>query len=319
MSEDWRICFMCQGRNPADAAVCVKCGAILNPETVPVEEEAKRTVNTSVFALPPQMMLYAAGSAQPFIINNQREIVLGRAVPGSPAPTVDLSSLNAHLMGVSRQHATIRAHGNGKWTLADMGSSNGTWLNGTRLKLGQVETLRDGDQIRLGQLAILFFSAPVHMLYLGENDYAPLRSGKITPDYMSQRLLPYLRMVIQGQHLVDEMLGRPMAEIGMRSLTVVVPDTIVIHLENALEIVQFIRDVMPIWSKEYGDVLKTYQDEDSIPLEMIQDQNRILGTWVKQIAPHLSSDEQATYTHKLTVPVHQILFSSYAISPATFV
>ncbi|HEX3052532.1 MAG TPA: FHA domain-containing protein [Aggregatilineaceae bacterium] len=319
MSDEWRICFMCQGRNAADAAVCVRCGAILNPETIPVEEEAKRTINTNPLTLPPQLMLYVAGSAQPFIINNQHEIVLGRAIPGTPPPTVDLSSLNAHLMGVSRRHATIRAHGNGKWTLADMGSSNGTWLNGTRLKLGQVETLHDGDQIRLGQLAILFFSAPVHMLYLGESDYAPLRHGTITPDYMSQRLLPYLRAVIQGQHMVDEMLGRRMAEIGMRSLTVVVPDTIVIHLENALEIVQFIREMLPNWSKQYAEVLKTYPDETSIPPEMIQDQNRIIGIWVKQLAPHLSSDEQATYTSKLTAPMHQILFSSYAVSPATFV
>ena len=53
----------------------------------------------------------------------------------------------------SREHAVIRREGR-KSILEDQGSTNGTYLNGERLQ--QAVQLRDGDQIRVGDVAFVF-------------------------------------------------------------------------------------------------------------------------------------------------------------------
>ncbi|MEE1926815.1 DUF1707 and FHA domain-containing protein [Streptomyces sp. TRM 70351] len=50
---------------------------------------------------------------------------------------------------VSRSHAQLRHTGSG-WTLRDLGSFNGTWVNGRRVT-GAV-AVRPGDQVRFGQV-----------------------------------------------------------------------------------------------------------------------------------------------------------------------
>lgn len=51
--------------------------------------------------------------------------------------------------GLSRQHAQVRRSRTGnQWLVCDLGSANGTWLEGVRLR--QCRTLEDGDEIRLG-------------------------------------------------------------------------------------------------------------------------------------------------------------------------
>lgn len=53
---------------------------------------------------------------------------------------------------VSRRHAELRQDG-GTWTLVDLGSTNGTLVNG---KLAKQHALRDGDRISFGTRALLF-------------------------------------------------------------------------------------------------------------------------------------------------------------------
>jgi FhaA, N-terminal domain/FHA domain len=54
---------------------------------------------------------------------------------------------------VSRQHAEIRPRG-GSWVITDLGSTNGSQLNGRRIDGSEV--LRDGDEIELGESAMTF-------------------------------------------------------------------------------------------------------------------------------------------------------------------
>ncbi len=54
---------------------------------------------------------------------------------------------------LSRKHAEIIAVGNG-WMLKDLGSANGTYLNGSRVE--HDELLKTGDRIRLGDTEIVF-------------------------------------------------------------------------------------------------------------------------------------------------------------------
>lgn len=53
----------------------------------------------------------------------------------------------------SREHAAIRREGR-KFLLEDLGSTNGTFLNGERLQTAV--QLRDGDQVKIGEVVFLF-------------------------------------------------------------------------------------------------------------------------------------------------------------------
>lgn len=56
---------------------------------------------------------------------------------------------------VSRDHAEIRFEG-GRWFLEDLGSFNGTFLNGNRLRPATPLPLRHADRIGIGPQTILF-------------------------------------------------------------------------------------------------------------------------------------------------------------------
>lgn len=57
--------------------------------------------------------------------------------------------------GISRQHARIHSREDGKLVVEDMGSLNGTYVNGQRVER---QVLTDGDKIRIGTTTILKFS-----------------------------------------------------------------------------------------------------------------------------------------------------------------
>jgi two-component system cell cycle response regulator len=56
---------------------------------------------------------------------------------------------------VSRQHSRLSVGDDGEWTLADLGSTNGTFVNEERI---QVRKLADGDQLRFGDAIFKFLS-----------------------------------------------------------------------------------------------------------------------------------------------------------------
>lgn len=96
-------------------------------------------------------------------------IVLKGAVPGSMIPlasglrTIGRSSDNdiqLPEMSVSRRHATLEIDAEGKVWLVDLGSSNGTFRNGHRLKPGARQTLADGDRVGFGPALLVKFTCP---------------------------------------------------------------------------------------------------------------------------------------------------------------
>ncbi len=82
----------------------------------------------------------------PYSLTTRRAIAMGRE------PSCQIS-LDPHLYtGVSRRHAIINPRDLGNaavWEISDLGSSNGTYVNGKRLQ--KPEILQSGDHITLGE------------------------------------------------------------------------------------------------------------------------------------------------------------------------
>jgi two-component system, cell cycle response regulator len=57
--------------------------------------------------------------------------------------------------GISRKHAKVMLGPDGHFQLVDLGSTNGTFLNGVRIT---VATLHDGDKVQIGSHTVLKFS-----------------------------------------------------------------------------------------------------------------------------------------------------------------
>jgi FhaA, N-terminal domain/FHA domain len=84
-------------------------------------------------------------------------LIDGKRVVISPAGATIGRSRQADVVvndpNVSREHAEIRPRG-GSWVITDLGSTNGSQLNGRRLDASEV--LRSGDEIELGASVMTF-------------------------------------------------------------------------------------------------------------------------------------------------------------------
>jgi len=100
---------------------------------------------------PPCLIVTSAPRAdaigRTFELGEGRDCVVGR----SPD-----ASLRVEDPGISRRHARVRCPGAGIHVLSDLGSANGTYVNGRRVRRA---VLREGDRVQLGTATVLRFSA----------------------------------------------------------------------------------------------------------------------------------------------------------------
>jgi hypothetical protein len=112
-----------------------------------------------------QILLQFLPSALCIPVTLDEPVVLGRrGAPGQTRPygLLDLSHLGAEKRGVSRQHCQLERQG-AHLFIADLNSTNGTYLNGTRLTAYMPYRLADGDRLILSTLhcTVVFITAPV--------------------------------------------------------------------------------------------------------------------------------------------------------------
>ena len=160
------ICPNCQYQEINGAIYCSKCGEQLLDEQLytqkiqtvetlrAIESNSVRIRATPSLPLQSRISLHIIESGQILQLAERTEFTLGRSAEGQPiVPDVDLSSFNAYADGVSRLHAAIKLV-NKRIIVVDLGSSNGTYLNGIRL-LPYIETpVSHADIIHLGKLKI---------------------------------------------------------------------------------------------------------------------------------------------------------------------
>ncbi len=156
------ICPVCGLTNRPGELACSRCGTLLannSGTTRKLESTSDMPKPTSwptgeVIVADQEPITLEIGDQQ-MVIPLAEVITLGRAsdISDSPKPDVDLSPYGADDQGVSRKHIKIKRK-NILVYVADLGSTNGTLLNGRRLIPNAERLLRNGDVLQLGHLKV---------------------------------------------------------------------------------------------------------------------------------------------------------------------
>lgn len=144
MSPDGVVCPRCSVLNPGGARFCTACGAEL-----PEEEAATGSLTEVGVDVP------GAGEVGQLIVTR------GATAGARYALGAGTTSIGRHPdsdvflddITVSRRHAEVRRSSDGLFLLADVGSLNGTYLDGDRV---EEAALREGAQIQVGKFRLVF-------------------------------------------------------------------------------------------------------------------------------------------------------------------
>ncbi len=159
-----RQCPYCGTSNRAGAYFCDDCGQPLHQDaasaTLPTRQidlvtsefSSKARWGTAHFAEDALVLFHIRDVPEPIAVQPHDRLLIGRADAHSDIqPDLDLTPYGAMEKGVSRSHAML-FRTEDTLTIIDLGSANGTHLNGQRLVPEQPRVLRDGDEIRFGKL-----------------------------------------------------------------------------------------------------------------------------------------------------------------------
>ncbi len=158
------VCSNCKHANMAGAMFCAECGAQLVGKDALITQTISTDKFKKVTKIPADDMyqpfdgsdawgsLHLLDTGQVLPLSSRNEFTMGRISEGqSIMPDIDLSPYQAYAAGVSRLHAVIRRDG-GRLIFMDLGSSNGTYINGRRLSPNVEQALNHGDVVALGKL-----------------------------------------------------------------------------------------------------------------------------------------------------------------------
>lgn len=158
-------CPNCQHENLDGAVFCSECGMQLSElppivtKNIPTDSEPllptdRKKAESYSKNMGTWASLHLLDSGQILPLGDRTEFTLGRVSDAQPImPDIDLTPYQAYANGVSRLHAVLKREGKRVFVM-DLGSSNGTYLNGKRLQPNVDQTLNHGDMLALGKLKI---------------------------------------------------------------------------------------------------------------------------------------------------------------------
>jgi hypothetical protein len=105
----------------------------------------------------PNARFVEVGSGMVFPLAEKRETTVGRIDPVTGIhPDIDLTPVDAK-RSTSRRHARVRKEDDGTFTvIEDVGTMNGTFVNGVRLTAGRGARLNPGDSVTFGTIQCRF-------------------------------------------------------------------------------------------------------------------------------------------------------------------
>ncbi len=285
-----KFCPVCKNKNASDAVICAFCGVPFDAPgqtpatTVPVdgiqpELMVRRSEYLQHLAEYPKdaLVFYIMDLDQPLVVPGLRQVVLGRAISSPAMPElVDLSPYGAADLGVSRQHAQISF--SGVYTIADIGSTNGTWLNRARLLAHRPYPLHAGDEVRLGSLRLVVYfqleltngSGAEEVILLTEMPAGGTPRPRLTMGYLADVIQPYLAALVELQKTIDQVEGLQPREVGLNTLSAMRPDLpIGISLSGASPAIVIVKKFVIPWRNENAAELSVHlssQDQAEQPL-----------------------------------------------------
>jgi hypothetical protein len=141
-------CLQCSQANLLTAKFCENCGAKL-PEPAG---------GSPVLQREPYFRLLQSDQCLKFP-QGKTSFLIGRQDPDSTSfPEIDLTSLDAQKFGIGRRHARITCHASQVY-IEDLNSVNGTFVNRVKIPSEIPTLLKDGDELRLGKLILIFFQS----------------------------------------------------------------------------------------------------------------------------------------------------------------
>ena len=106
-------------------------------------------------ALPDHILDLKHEGGQTYHLTGKEEFLVGRPDPVTGInPEVNLGPFDAG-RSLSRRHAKILWKDNRWWLREDVGTTNGTFLNDSRVKTGEPVELKIGDRLRFGQVELV--------------------------------------------------------------------------------------------------------------------------------------------------------------------
>lgn len=157
-------CPSCQHEEIFGALFCSECGAQLVQSADPSHPNHPDSRDTTS-AEPPDyepgqvdseapVNLQILSSGRILALKGRDEFTLGRVNENQPIiPDIDLDPYGGFEEGVSRLHATIQMASHGA-TVTDLGSVNGTSINGEKIPQHIPQPLAHGDVLTLGKMRI---------------------------------------------------------------------------------------------------------------------------------------------------------------------
>lgn len=119
-----------------------------------------------------QLKLRIAETGQEFTVSEGDNVILGRAGGGAQIEVQDPSG------SISRKHLRIEFQ-QGLVSLTDLGSSNGTLVNGSRIEAERAVRVNPSDSISIGQCQLSFsFSGEIAYGNSSKNESAPIASNE---------------------------------------------------------------------------------------------------------------------------------------------
>jgi hypothetical protein len=157
-----KLCPACGERNPVSEIICGVCMTNLSSVSPTADGEPEKPDQTEKPAHPGQCAQISVADSAPADAEQtivSHALALSRLSDGQVIHIADGAELGRRGNAlqffkeegtVSRRHAKVN-FSDGTWRIEDLGSTNGTWVNGRRLEPGRPCPLRIGDSVALSQ------------------------------------------------------------------------------------------------------------------------------------------------------------------------
>ncbi|MBM9439097.1 FHA domain-containing protein [Actinacidiphila bryophytorum] len=172
-----QVCGRCGFQNAAAGRFCSNCGAPLRPGAGPGERASETTSTISISGIE-AYEAEATGQIRTPSLSPEAQAAVEALPPGSALLVVrrgpnsgsrflldgELTTAGRHPQSdiflddvtVSRRHVEFRRGPDGSFTVSDVGSLNGTYVNRERI---DAVTLSNGDEVQIGKYRLVFYAS----------------------------------------------------------------------------------------------------------------------------------------------------------------